>query len=108
LDHGIQGSIQLNYGEAGDLIIAAQEIQLQNPVQYDDLLSNEQIRYPATADGYRNFKLLEKRFSKLRENKKKLLSKLLGAMEREVKTKSPRNGDIKMPTLPTTYTPFGT
>jgi hypothetical protein len=34
-----------------------------------------------------NFMLLEKRFLTLRENKKKLLSKLLGAMEREVKEK---------------------
>jgi hypothetical protein len=30
--------LALNYGEAGDIIIAGQDIQLQNPGQYDDLL----------------------------------------------------------------------
>jgi hypothetical protein len=43
--------LTLNYGEAGDIIIAGQDIQLQNLGQYDDLLPNGQRRYPATADG---------------------------------------------------------
>jgi hypothetical protein len=55
--------LALNYGEAGDIIIDEQDIQLQNPGQYDDLLPNGQRRFPTIVDGHQKFELLKKRFS---------------------------------------------
>jgi hypothetical protein len=69
--------LALNYG---------QDIMIPDPGNYDDVV-NSVRRYPETAEGFRTYEAIEKRYSRLKENKKKLISKLLGAMEREVKDK---------------------
>jgi hypothetical protein len=78
--------LALNYGEAGDIIITGQDIVIPDPGNYDDVVNGVK-RYPGTAEGFRTYEALEKRYSRLKENKKKLLSGLLGAMEREFKDK---------------------
>ena len=86
----------LNYGEAGSIIIRDQDIVLREP-DYDmlvlipdpnnpeQLIPGDQRFYPDDAIGWRRFERDEKRYSKLKENKMKLLNKLFEAMEREIR-----------------------
>jgi len=88
----------LNYGEAGSIIIRDQDIVLREP-DYDmlvlipdpnnpeQLIPGDQRFYPNDAIGWRRFERDEKRYSKLKENKMKLLNKLFEAMEREIRDK---------------------
>jgi hypothetical protein len=94
--------LALNYGEAGDIIITGQDIVTPDPGNYDDVVNGVR-RYPGTAEGFRTYEALEKRYSRLKENKKKLLSKLLGAMEREVKDKLLPNLNTQMLTWHSTF-----
>lgn len=95
--------LALNYGEAGDIIISGIDIDLVrpelnqrrfdvdangNPIRDEDgeLIFGNQRRYEGEA-GLRQFEKDEKRWMRLRDNKKKLISKLFRLMEREVRDK---------------------
>jgi hypothetical protein len=78
----------LNYGEAGSIIIRDQDIVLREP-DYDmlvlipdpnnpeQLIPSDQRFYPDDAIGWRRFERDEKRYSKLKENKMKLLKQVI-------------------------------
>ena len=95
--------LALNYGEAGDIIITGVDIDLLrpeinqrrfevdengNPLRDDEgrVIFVAQRRYEGEA-GMHQFEKDEKRWMKLRDNKKKLISKLFMLMEREVRDK---------------------
>jgi hypothetical protein len=57
---------------------------IQDPGNYDDVVNGVR-RYPGIVEVFRTYKAPKKRYSRLKGNKNKLLSKWLGAMEREDK-----------------------
>ena len=96
--------LALNYGEAGDIIITGRDIDIPRPDfnmrAYDvnengnvvrdedgDIVFMEARRYPNNEAGQRMFEKDEKRWMKLRENKKKLISKLFMLMDRDIRDK---------------------
>jgi hypothetical protein len=96
--------LALNYGEAGDIIIRGRDIDLVrpirtlrdfqvdqhgNPVRQQDGQLNflQDRRYPDDDEGREAFIKDERRYYKLEDNKKKLISKLFMLMDREVTDK---------------------
>ena len=93
----------LNYGEAGEIIITGNEIILVRPdfngvvevaeerpenAAEDWVAGRVQVRrYTDNERGYKIFEKDERRYNKLRNGRKKVLSKLLMSMDKEVKTK---------------------
>jgi hypothetical protein len=78
------------------------DILIQDRGNYDDVVNGVR-RYPGTSEGFRNYEALEKKYSRFKENKKKLLFKLLGSWKEKSKTKSLPNLDMRMLTWHSTF-----
>ena len=98
-------NLALNYGEAGDILITGRDPHFVQPVRDQQAFRQDadgnpmrnqrgelvmidgQRRYPDGEAGQRAFEEDRKRWQRLRENKKRLISKLFLLMERDVRDK---------------------
>ena len=78
----------LQCGEAGDIVITGQDIPLVRPLR-DEVRRQGEANVPVYPDdvrGDKKFEIAERRYHSLKEGKKKLISKLIGCMDKEVFT----------------------
>jgi hypothetical protein len=70
--------LALNYGEAGEIILEGKDLKVPKPDR------SNFVSYPDNDRGDRKFDKDTERFNKVKENKKKLMSKLISTMDKEV------------------------